>query len=253
MPVNSAGLEWDLSDSIFDFCFPCMIYSRHAHLVKQFIIAKRSIIVRWRAKRRSGSSVPVPAAKNWLSSFNPAACILPPPVLYTLLALVTHEPVDVLLATICSNKYLVHLFCASSQALIHSFEIQLQSFFLKFCFRLQFSYNFNQIGSVEQQNHALIWNVLAYNNSETNTITVRSWLAKAENRRSTLVFCVDLAHVAALTAEFIAHGVDARFVTSDTAQKDRDERVKALMRAARVPRERLMWRWGGRREKRWRA
>ena len=65
----------------------------------------------------------------------------------------------------------------------------------------------------------------AVNTPESNDITVRSWLSIAPDRKSTLVFCVDLNHVAALTAAFRAHGMDARFVTSDTDMKLRAERL----------------------------
>ena len=74
----------------------------------------------------------------------------------------------------------------------------------------------------------------AVNTPETNDITVRSWLSAGEDRKSTLVFCVDLAHVAALTAAFRAHGVDARFVTSDTQLKIRSERL-ALFKSGEYP------------------
>ena len=65
----------------------------------------------------------------------------------------------------------------------------------------------------------------AVNTPESNDITVRSWLSIAKDRKSTLVFCVDLDHVAAMTAAFRAHGFDARFVTSDTQTKVRAERL----------------------------
>ena len=68
----------------------------------------------------------------------------------------------------------------------------------------------------------------AVNTPETNDITVRSWLSACKDRKSTLVFCVDLAHVAALTASFRAHGIDARFVTSDTQVKVRSERLASF-------------------------
>ncbi|EMC96435.1 hypothetical protein BAUCODRAFT_33786 [Baudoinia panamericana UAMH 10762] len=66
------------------------------------------------------------------------------------------------------------------------------------------------------------------NNDEINTIVVRAWLEKAAGRRSTLVFCVDLNHVAALTSMFRRHGVDARFVTGSTRRKTRQERLEAF-------------------------
>ncbi|KAL8929185.1 MAG: hypothetical protein Q9208_001268 [Pyrenodesmia sp. 3 TL-2023] len=68
----------------------------------------------------------------------------------------------------------------------------------------------------------------AVNNDETNKITVRAWLSKAVNRKSTLVFCVDLAHVTGLTATFRAHGVDARFITGDTPRPVRGQRLDAF-------------------------
>ena len=68
----------------------------------------------------------------------------------------------------------------------------------------------------------------AVNTDETNEITVRSWMARAQGRKSTLVFCVDLGHVASLTATFRKYGIDAKFVTGDTPKKIRSERVDAF-------------------------
>lgn len=68
----------------------------------------------------------------------------------------------------------------------------------------------------------------AVNLPEANELAVRSWLEVAGDRKSTLVFCVDIAHVSALAATFRAHGVDARFVTSDTDLKTRAERIAAF-------------------------
>jgi ATP-dependent helicase IRC3 len=65
----------------------------------------------------------------------------------------------------------------------------------------------------------------AVNTDETNEITVRSWFARAEKRQSTLVFCVDLAHVSSLTNAFRKHGIDARFITGDTPKHTRGERL----------------------------
>ncbi|RMY96022.1 hypothetical protein D0862_08642 [Hortaea werneckii] len=70
----------------------------------------------------------------------------------------------------------------------------------------------------------------AVNNDETNAITVRAWMARAHSRRSTLVFCVDLAHVTSLTAMFRHHGIDAQFVTGDTPSKLRKERLDSFKR-----------------------
>ncbi|KAI1639863.1 P-loop containing nucleoside triphosphate hydrolase protein [Biscogniauxia mediterranea] len=74
----------------------------------------------------------------------------------------------------------------------------------------------------------------AVNTEETNEITVRSWLAKAGQRKSTLVFCVDLAHVSGLTQTFRQHGIDARFITGDTPKVERGERLEAF-RAGEFP------------------
>ncbi|KAK1594416.1 P-loop containing nucleoside triphosphate hydrolase protein [Colletotrichum navitas] len=68
----------------------------------------------------------------------------------------------------------------------------------------------------------------AVNTHQVNEITVRSWLAKASDRKSTLVFCVDLAHVGGLTQAFRKHGYDARFVTGDTPKVERSEILEAF-------------------------
>lgn len=68
----------------------------------------------------------------------------------------------------------------------------------------------------------------AINTPEVNEITVRSWMAKAVSRKSTLVFCVDLNHVTSLTAMFRRFGFEAQFVTGDTPKKIRSERLDAF-------------------------
>lgn len=68
------------------------------------------------------------------------------------------------------------------------------------------------------------------NTDRINEITVRSWFAKAAGRKSTLAFCVDLAHVTGLCQTFRKHGVDARFVTGDTPKVERSERLDAFKR-----------------------
>ena len=68
----------------------------------------------------------------------------------------------------------------------------------------------------------------AVNTDQTNDITVRAWLARAKDRKSTIVFCVDLAHVAGLTDMFRKHGIDARAVTGDTHKKLRSDRLDAF-------------------------
>ncbi|KAI1344576.1 P-loop containing nucleoside triphosphate hydrolase protein [Xylariaceae sp. FL0016] len=68
------------------------------------------------------------------------------------------------------------------------------------------------------------------NTDHINEITFRSWLAKARERKSTLVFCADLSHVSGLTRTFRQHGIDARFVTGDTPKAERGERLEAFRR-----------------------
>ncbi|KAK0629974.1 P-loop containing nucleoside triphosphate hydrolase protein [Bombardia bombarda] len=68
------------------------------------------------------------------------------------------------------------------------------------------------------------------NTAEANDIAIRAWFAKATGRKSTLVFCVDLDHVAAMTQRFRHHGIDARFVTGDTPSRERAERLDAFKR-----------------------
>ena len=63
----------------------------------------------------------------------------------------------------------------------------------------------------------------AVNSDENNDLAVRTWSSKAVGRRSTLVFAVDLDHVAGLTQRFRRYGVDARFVTGDTPGPERGE------------------------------
>lgn len=66
------------------------------------------------------------------------------------------------------------------------------------------------------------------NTDSVNDITVRSWMAKAQDRMSTLVFCVDLAHVSGLTQKFRDHGFDARFVTGETPKVERTSILEAF-------------------------
>jgi ATP-dependent helicase IRC3 len=72
----------------------------------------------------------------------------------------------------------------------------------------------------------------AINTDETNELVVQTWIAKARDRGSTLVFCVDLSHVTSLTARFRALGFDAQFVTGDTPSKIRSARIDAFRNGA---------------------
>ncbi|GAA6042342.1 hypothetical protein JCM8097_003857 [Rhodosporidiobolus ruineniae] len=68
----------------------------------------------------------------------------------------------------------------------------------------------------------------AVDQSAINQIAVDAWEAKAKDRRSTLVFAVNIAHVISLTNEFRSRGIDARFVYEATKQKEREELYKAF-------------------------
>lgn len=68
----------------------------------------------------------------------------------------------------------------------------------------------------------------AVNTDETNEITVKAWLSEAGERKSTLVFCVDLDHVASLTSMFRKHGIDAQYITGVTKKRVRGERLNAF-------------------------
>ncbi|BFZ59414.1 Putative ATP-dependent helicase IRC3 [Saitoella coloradoensis] len=70
----------------------------------------------------------------------------------------------------------------------------------------------------------------AVNTPISNEITVRAWLDKAQGRKSTIVFCVDLAHVTDLTNTFRKHGIDARFVTNKTPVKERRQLIESFRR-----------------------
>ncbi|OJJ80742.1 DEAD/DEAH box helicase [Aspergillus glaucus CBS 516.65] len=75
-----------------------------------------------------------------------------------------------------------------------------------------------QLGSLSQ----------AVNTDSTNNITVRAWLANAHDRKSTLVFCVDIDHTKTLTETFRQYGIDARYITSGTSKEVRAEQLRAF-------------------------
>lgn len=68
----------------------------------------------------------------------------------------------------------------------------------------------------------------AVNNEESNLITVRAWMTRAKDRKSTLVFCVDLDHVKGLEAMFRAHGIDAKSVSGYTDNFKRGVRIQGF-------------------------
>ncbi|RDB28788.1 putative mitochondrial ATP-dependent helicase irc3 [Hypsizygus marmoreus] len=66
------------------------------------------------------------------------------------------------------------------------------------------------------------------NTDSVNNLIVKSWLDRAATRKSTLVFCVDIAHVIALTQVFRQHGVDARYVYSQTPVAERKALISSF-------------------------
>nr|ODN98589.1 DEAD box family helicase [Cryptococcus depauperatus CBS 7855] len=66
------------------------------------------------------------------------------------------------------------------------------------------------------------------NTPEVNELVVRTYLYLASQRRSTLVFCVDLSHVDALTQVFISAGIDARSVSSLSRPEFRKSTIAAF-------------------------
>ena len=71
----------------------------------------------------------------------------------------------------------------------------------------------------------------AINTAQTNEITVRAWLARANGRKSTLVFCADLEHISGLVDMFRRHGVEAHFITGDTPKTVRSKKLDEFRRS----------------------
>ncbi|KAF9015112.1 P-loop containing nucleoside triphosphate hydrolase protein [Cyathus striatus] len=59
------------------------------------------------------------------------------------------------------------------------------------------------------------------NTDAVNQLVVRTWMDRASTRKSTLVFCVNIAHVHSLTQTFRSFGIDARYVYSETPIAER--------------------------------
>ncbi|KAG6912005.1 hypothetical protein DXG01_000253 [Tephrocybe rancida] len=72
------------------------------------------------------------------------------------------------------------------------------------------------------------------NSESINNLVVRTWIDRAATRKSTLVFCVNVAHVAALTQTFRDHGIDARFVYAGTPVAERKALI-ASFKAGQFP------------------
>ncbi|KIM30906.1 hypothetical protein M408DRAFT_65909 [Serendipita vermifera MAFF 305830] len=72
------------------------------------------------------------------------------------------------------------------------------------------------------------------NTNKMNAAIAQSWLEKAANRKSTIIFCADLAHVHGVTNEFRKKGVDAHSVDGKTPEKAREQLLRDF-RAGNFP------------------
>ena len=88
--------------------------------------------------------------------------------------------------------------------------------------------NLSQVKKDRFGDYALASLSKAVNTETTNDITVRAWMANAQDRKSTLVFCVDVEHAQQLTAAFREHGIDARYITAKTHKTVRAEQLEAF-------------------------
>lgn len=68
----------------------------------------------------------------------------------------------------------------------------------------------------------------AVNTEKSNEITFKAWLARASERKSTLVFCVDLQHIADLSAVFRKNDIEVHSVTGSTPNQVRSKRLDAF-------------------------
>ncbi|KDQ16273.1 hypothetical protein BOTBODRAFT_30973 [Botryobasidium botryosum FD-172 SS1] len=59
------------------------------------------------------------------------------------------------------------------------------------------------------------------NTDTINDLVFKTWLDRAATRKSTLIFCVNIAHVRDLTNKFREYGVDARYLYSGTPAFER--------------------------------
>ena len=72
------------------------------------------------------------------------------------------------------------------------------------------------------------------NNSKINNLIVQAWMTRAKERKSTLVFCVDVAHLKALAETFRENGIDARYVEGSDLLRDREAILEAF-KQQRIP------------------
>ncbi|EKM53554.1 uncharacterized protein PHACADRAFT_99640 [Phanerochaete carnosa HHB-10118-sp] len=95
--------------------------------------------------------------------------------------------------------------------------------------------NLNTI-PVSKRSGDFISNSLArtMNTPEMNQLVVDTWLKRAANRKSTLVFCVNVEHLKALTSAFRVAGVDAEYIHSGMSTEKRQELLDAF-RNGQIP------------------
>ncbi|GAA5871199.1 hypothetical protein JCM1840_000140 [Sporobolomyces johnsonii] len=74
----------------------------------------------------------------------------------------------------------------------------------------------------------------AVDKREVNELAVKAWIDRASDRRSTLVFAVNISHIHSIANAFRERGIDARCVSQKTKPKDRDE-LYAAFRAGEFP------------------
>lgn len=68
----------------------------------------------------------------------------------------------------------------------------------------------------------------AVNTDLSNDMVVETWKHRASQRRSTIVFCVDVAHVKALATAFRSHDIDARYIIGSDLIRTRDATLEAF-------------------------
>jgi ATP-dependent helicase IRC3 len=70
----------------------------------------------------------------------------------------------------------------------------------------------------------------AVNTLENNEALVAAWEERCKERKSTLVFCVDVQHVHDLARTFRKYGYESKFVTGTTANRERSETIDQFKR-----------------------
>lgn len=85
--------------------------------------------------------------------------------------------------------------------------------------------NLSKVKSAKDRDFAIQQLSKAVNTPENNEITFKAWQAEAGDRKSTLVFCVDINHVTGLTSTFRKYGINAQYITGETKKRLRAARL----------------------------